>query len=187
VAELRAEAASWRVALRTAESARDQALDAAEAARAALEEARTKAVAPLQAKLTRALARTRDTTIESALIAAGLQDADLVALHSKIPDAPEVKVDDDFNVTGIPELVAAYKKWKPDYFKKPAESGGGSNGKERNGGGGGPPKKEQTGAGGEPPPGTDPPAVNVRTMDKKQYAEYKARTLADFRRAGVRA
>jgi hypothetical protein len=175
VAELRAEAASWRVALRTAESARDQALDAAEAARAALEEARTKAVAPLQAKLTRALARTRDTTIESALIAAGLQDADLVALHSKIPDAPEVKVDDDFN------------KWKPDYFKKPAESGGGSNGKERSGGGGGPPKKEQTGAGGEPPPGTDPPAVNVRTMDKKQYAEYKARTLADFRRAGVRA
>lgn len=113
-----------------------------------------------------------DATIQSHLVAIGLQDIDLIGLASKMPEAPKVELDDNFQVTGAKEFAEAFKKWKPQFFKTAADPKDGKDGKES-------PKKApaKTGNGGEPDGGGDPPAVDVSKMNKAEYAAFRAQTL----------
>jgi hypothetical protein len=160
VAELRAEAAQYRISYRNAQQERDDALEQARQAREQLESEKTKAVAPLQAKLLKASQRAVDFAIQTEMISLGLQDPDLLYLYTKMPDAPKVVVSDDFEVSGAKELAAAFKKWKPDYFKKAAEEPPPSEGRRR-----APPK---TSEGNEPAPSEGGgPAIDLR--DRVKY------------------
>lgn len=175
VAELRAEAASWRVALRQAEAARDAALAAAEDAKTQMESARTSAVEPLQKRLDRASQRMIDTTIQSEMIAMGLVDPDLIALASRMPDRPRVEVNDEFEVTGAKDFAKAFKAWKPDYFRQAGAAAAPSKNEEKK------PTPTRTSAGQEPPPSNGSAVVDARKMNKAEYAEFRKQTLAAFR------
>lgn len=133
---------------------------------------------PLAAKLAAANSKLVDATLLSAMVAAGLQDPDLVVLASRMPNAPKVSLNDDLEVVGAEEMVAAFKKWKPEFFRVPQQQAKES--KE-----GPTPPRQQSSAGGEPPPSSGTPNLKVRDMDKKQYAAFKADTLRGFRRAGA--
>lgn len=174
VAELRAEAASWRVALRQAEAARDAAMQAAEDAKAQMESARTSAVEPLQKRLDRASQRMIDTTIQSEMIAMGLVDPDLIALAARMPDRPKVDVNDDFEVTGAKEFAKAFKAWKPDYFRQADATAPTSKREEKK------PPPARTSAGQEPPASNGETTLDVRKMDKKDYANWKKELMRSF-------
>jgi hypothetical protein len=180
IADVRAEAASYRIALREARQELADAKSAAEAALAQLEAAKsgaaTAASKPLEAKLQRAMDRVMSTSLQTAMVAAGLQDPDLIALFDRMPDRPDVKVDDDFNVVGVDKLVEAAKKWKPDYFKAPADPGKT------------PPKKaapEKTGEGNDPPASGGAGVVDIKSMDRKAYNTWKNAQLNAMRAPGA--
>ena len=159
VANLRAEAASWRVELRkTEEKAREL--------EARLTESEAKsgkkvedALRPLQIKIEKYNQRLMDSAVRSELISAGLVDKDLAALVDRIPDAPKVELNDDGEVLHVEKLVAAFKAWKPDYFRasgQPAVA----------------PPPRSTGSAQTPPPNTAPPVT--KTVSEMTSAEYKA-------------
>ena len=187
-AELRAEAAARRIQARDLQDRLDQAEAARAAAVASLDSERAKAAekasAPLTARLEKMNQRLIDASVSAALTAAGLRDPDLAVMMSKMPDAPEIKLDDDLNVSGVKAAVEAFKKWKPDYFASasPQPSGGAAAG-----GGGAPPSPPPatTGTGGDPAPSGHQPIVDVRAMSKPDYAKWKAAELAKFRTLGT--
>lgn len=182
VADLRAEAAARRIANRELQEKLDDAERRALDAASRLEAAKTSATAPLQARLERANQRLIDATLQSAMVSAGLQDPDLVVLAMRMPNAPKVTVDDEFEVQGAAEMVEAFKKWKPEFFKKAALAADppapGRQPAPK-------PAPASTSGGAEPPPSGGSATVDVRNMDKKTYAAYKAKTLSDMRRAGA--
>jgi hypothetical protein len=145
-----------------------------------VESARTQAVAPLTAKLERANARLIDATLQSHMVAAGLQDPDLIILASRMPNAPKVTLSDDFEVVGAEEMVAAFKKWKPEFFRAPAQQQTPAAQQQST-----PARQQQSSAGGEPPPSQGTPTTKVSEMTKEEYAKFKRDTLGGFRRAGA--
>lgn len=129
-----------------------------------IEAATTTAVQPLQQKLVKAQERAVNLAIRAEMMQLGLQDEDLLHLHTKMPDAPKVEVNDDFEVTGAKELAAAFKKWKPDYFKAASSETPPARGNGRQPA----PRPVQTSQGNEPPPVEgDGPAIDLR--DKTKY------------------
>lgn len=192
IADVRAEAAARRVQANELRDQLKEANERADALTAQIESAKTTAVAPLTAKLEKAQGRIIDATLAQKMVAAGLQDADLIVLASRMPNAPKVTLDENFEVVGADEMVEAFKKWKPEFFKKKAteDAGGGGGGGGRaptRAAGGGTPTPTPTGSGGEPTPSGGTGATSVKDMTPEQYKAYKARTLGDFRRAGAGA
>ena len=182
IADVRAEAASYRIAARQAREQAEDAQRALEALRAQHETEKASVTKPLQTKVERLQQRMIDATVTSKMVAAGLVDPDLVALASKMPDAPKLVLDDNDEVQGVDEMVEKFKKWKPDYFKK-AEPGSGRQQTPT------PtptptPAPTSTSGGREPPPSGSQPVTDVRKMDKKQYAEWKSAQMATLRAAG---
>jgi hypothetical protein len=177
IADVRAEAASYRIAARTAREEADEANRQLEAMRATIENEKTKVTAPLQTKMARLQQRMIDATLASKMVAAGLVDPDLVALASKMPDAPKLALDDNDEVQGVDDMVEKFKKWKPDYFRKAGEAPKQQEQQQK-----APPK--QTSAGGEPTPSGQQPSLDVRKMPKAEYAKWKADQLKEIARAG---
>ena len=177
VADLRAEAAARRIRNRELEEQLVAERQRADDAQAQLESARASAVAPLTAKLEKAHARLIDATLMAKMTAAGLQDADLVVLASKMPGAPKVTLNDEFEVVGADEMVEAFKKWKPEFFKRAADPAPKAEEKPA-------PRQPRAApaASADPAPATTQPVTDVRKMTKQEYAEYKSRTMQDFRR-----
>lgn len=182
MADLRAEAAAYRI------RARDTRVELEEAQRRVveveqqLESAKAAAVAPLQTKLGLANQKLIDASVQSAMLTAGLQDPDLVILASRMPNAPKVTLNDDYDVQGASELAEAFKKWKPEFFKKAAASdppAGQGRTPSRSA-----PTPPNTSGGGEPPPSAGNGTVSVRGMDKKAYAAWKEQQLRGMRTPG---
>ncbi len=175
IAELRAEAAQWRISFRQAQDREREAMERMEQLRGEIESTKTKAMAPLQEKLAKATERARQMAINSALIEMGLQDPDLVHLVTKMPDAPEVKISEEFEVSGARELAAAFKKWKPDLFRAPAAEPA-PDAKPR--------APARTSAGQEPEPSREAPTTNVKGMNKQEYDKFKQEWMRRLRSEG---
>jgi hypothetical protein len=113
LANTRAEAASYRIRARDAEEARQAA--EARATQAAADAARQvqEAQAAAAATANRIKERTRDAELRAAAQQAGIRDPDLIPLI----DRGAITVDDEGNVTGAAEAVAAFKAKKPEYFQ----------------------------------------------------------------------
>lgn len=176
IADVRAEAASYRIAARQAREQAEDAQRQLENLRAQHETDKVKVTQPLQTKVERLQQKMIDATLASRMVAAGLVDPDLVALASKMPDAPKLTLSDDDEVQGVDDMVEKFKKWKPDYFKKAGDTPA--------------PRQQQvapprtTGSGGEPPPASNQPVTDVRKMDKVTYAKWKSDQLAGMRTLG---
>lgn len=173
IADVRAEAAQYRISAREHKEAAERATEQLAALKLTHETDKLNVAKPLQTKLEKLQLRVIESTLTSKLIAAGLVDADLVALTRGMPDAPKLTLDDDDNVVGADDMVAKFKAWKPDYFKAagadPAPA---------------PKKVVVTGAGGEPKPAGGAPKTNVRDMNKDEYRSFKAAELGKVKAAG---
>lgn len=176
-ADLRATIAAERVAARQTQASLDAALAEVERTKTLVESARTTALAPLTAKLEKAHTKLIDATLMAKMTAAGLQDPDLVVLAAKMPNAPKITLNDDFEVDGVDAMVDAFKKWKPDFFRAPTAAGAPEPKPAT--------KKEPTSAGGEPSPSAGNPVLDARKMSKEDYAKFRGEQLASFRRAGA--
>ncbi len=156
-ADLRAEAAAHRIDAKREREAREVADNALIAAKADAD----RRVAEESARHKPILEKARNRAIESELraqaTAAGLEDMDLLPLISR----GEIKVDDDFNMTGIAEAVAKFKESKPSYFKQataaPAPVA----------------KPVVTGAPSAPKPGDTGTVKSVKDMTKAEYDAHK--------------
>ena len=166
--ELRAEAAARRV---EAKQAREHA-KRLEEERDSLKLANEKALADERAKGTQSAEKFKKRALNSELKAValshGLADADLLPLiHQKYGD--KIKIDDEGNIEGIEEAVAAFKAEKPAYFgekKSSAESDD---------------KKTQTGSSKKPVSDDNLKATNVSTLKKEDYEARKKQHLAKLR------
>lgn len=163
IADVRAEAAGYRIEARTA---REQ-LAVAEAARVAAENAANQRVADAEARAAttanRIKERTRDAELRAAATAAGIRDADLIPLI----DARTITVDDDGIVTGAAEAVAAFKVKKPEYFAAAQQQPA--------------PPPRITGAPGNPPapgPAPTPNSVQAIPRDRAGRLEYEGQKTA---------
>lgn len=175
IADVRAEAAQYRINARQHKEEADGLRTQLESLRTQHESDKVKVAEPLQAKILKIQQRVIESTLTASLIAAGLVDPDLVALSRTMPDAPKLALDDDDNVTGVADMVAKFKAWKPDYFKV-------AGAQEPT------PKKKPTttGDGGEPPPTGGAPKTNIRDMNKDEYAAFKKAELGKVKQAGWR-
>jgi hypothetical protein len=113
VDELRAEAASYRVNARQAAEARDAAERAAAEAHERAQQTVQTQVQPLQQRLTRLQDRAVMSELRAIAIAEGIEDLDFVPLI----DRSKITIDDDGNITGVTEAVAAQKAAKPKWYK----------------------------------------------------------------------
>lgn len=173
IADVRAEAAQYRISAREHKEAAERANEQLAALKLQHETDKVNVTKPLQSKLEKMQLRVIESTLTSKLVAAGLVDVDLVALSRSMPDAPTLTLNDDGDVVGADDMVAKFKAWKPDYFKAagadPAPA---------------PKKVVVTGAGGEPKPAGGAPKTNVRDMTKEEYRAFKAAELGKVKSAG---
>lgn len=146
---------------RAAKVAQDAALAEAkavaeEAAAKALSERDTQASTRIEKVRTRAI----NAELRAAAIAAGIMDLDLVSLVDK----SKIKVDDDDNIVGVDEAIAALKASKPKFFEAEPE-----------------PKKKVTG---DPTPAPKKDVVvDISKLSKEDYAKRKSELRSRLRSA----
>lgn len=186
--ELRAEAASWRVEYRKAQDRIRELETKNQDTETAVTKKVEDAVKPLNQRLEKMHTRLLDTAIRHELVSAGLMDPDLIGLRSQMPNAPEVKIDDNGEVVGTKELVEAFKKWKPGFFGSAGAGNGASSGGSGTGAGAG--ASGGNGAGGSAGSGNpragstgaaSPPAApslstgntSVKGLNPEAYRRYK--------------
>lgn len=160
-AELRAEAASYRISARDAKAEADRLRAEVDSVKAQTQAQIDAAKAPLQQKVEKVNQRILDTELRSSAIQAGLADMDLLPLL----DRSKITVDDDGNVTGVAEAVAEFKKKKPEYFGAAPGVRGATPADPRRQS---PPRNDP------PAPRDTPEAVDVRSMTKAQYDAHMA-------------
>jgi len=116
--ELRRENASLREKTKSIDEAAAQAkID--EAVRKAVEAQETKTKAIIDAEREASHRRIINSEVKGAALSIGLQDADAI----KLIDISSLKVDENGEVAGVTELLAAFKTAKPYLFKEaPAHS-----------------------------------------------------------------
>lgn len=174
IADVRAEAAAHRIAARQHREQAEDLQRQLDALRSTIEGEKTKVVQPLTTKVERLQQRMIDATLTSKMVAAGLVDPDLVALATKMPDAPKLTLSDDDEVQGVDDLVEKFKKWKPDYFRAAGSAPPAPKGTTP----AAQPKVAQpTGGGQEPPASGNTPVTDVRKMDKDAYKAWKQAEL----------
>lgn len=113
-AQLRADLAAERLEKRRLK-------EEAEALKAALDAAKAEAdtrvqneVRQVTDRLTKAQSRTVDAVLRAEASAAGLEDMDLLPLIKR----DGISINDDFDVVGVAEAIAAFRESKPTYFKQ---------------------------------------------------------------------
>lgn len=181
VTELRAEAAAQRVARQQAQERADNLARDLDAAKADVPRLIAEEAAKHTPKITKLHGTLINSELKASAVAAGMTDLDLLGLP--VLDRSKIKVDDDGNVTGVEEALAAFKTKKPEYFKGAstvagAAAGGStvagaSGGSTVAGGAGGAARPTTTGSSANPPPATAAGAVDVKSMTKEQYAAHK--------------
>jgi hypothetical protein len=184
-AELRAEAAANRVARQQAEEAGERTRQQLTEAQAAADRRVQEEAAKYTPKITKLQGTLVNAELRAAAAAEGLVDMDL--LHLPALDRSKITVDDDGNVTGVAEALAAFKSAKPNYFRAAGgaaasgtaaggAAGGAAAGTGAAAGGaatGGAQQSRSTGSPTTPPPdGTNTP-VDVTKMTKAEYADYR--------------
>jgi hypothetical protein len=116
LAEVRAEAAHRRIGKREAESRAAALQNELTSIRTEADRRESAARAEGNTRAEKIKARAVEAEIKAAAVAEGLQDVDLLPLL----DRTGVTCDDDGNVSGVAEAVAAFKAKKPDYFRPAA-------------------------------------------------------------------
>jgi Phage minor structural protein GP20 len=165
IEDVRAEAAGYRIEARTA----NEKLEAANRDRDRIQqEADARVRAAEQAGQTVAekiKTRTRDATLRAEAAAAGLADLELLPLI----DVSKVTVDDEGNVIGAVEAIAAFKEKKPTYFQPVTQQP--------------PPPPPRTGFAAPPvvPGAPPPPAQTARTMPKADYEAARRAATASLK------
>lgn len=168
-ANLRVEAATRRVSERTVKdqlAANQRELDGL---RTELSTRVTAARAEGQQVAEKVKKRAIDAELKAAAATAGLQDMDLLPLIERTGLA----CDDDGNVTGAAEAVAAFKTKKPEFFRAAPAPRPGETITIRSGSPA-PPAPP-------PGPGGTPTGPDVRTMPKKEYGDAKKAALSSLR------
>ena len=165
IEDVRAEAASYRIKARDEAAARV----AAEARATQIQQEADQRVRDAEARAgtttNKIKERTRDAELRAAATAAGIRDPDLIPLIDK----STITIDDEGNVTGAAEAVAAFKTKKPEFFGSAAP----------------PPPPPRTGPPGSPPtPQNNLPPTSVTTIPRTPEGDrtYKAQK-ADALRA----
>lgn len=181
-ADLRAEAAGYRIEARKAAEELEKTKKELEETRTGADKRVQEEVGKLTQRVTKMQQRVMDSELKSMAVAAGLEDLDLLPLIDK----SSIKIDDDGNVTGVQEAIDAFKTKKPNYFKT-AGSGAGADGKKgadaanaNTNGAGNEAQRRATGDSKAPPPGKDTP-TNVKEMTDEQYAAWKKTNLRAMR------
>ena len=124
----------------------------------------------MQERLTRVTERAIQSELKAIAISQGLSDPDLLGLISRMPGAPEVKFDDSGELVGAAEAVAKFKEWKPDFFRGVAPAPTTA-----------PVSTPRTTGNPTPAPSTGPVLVDIKSMNKQQYAEWKRKELGKLR------
>lgn len=179
IADLRAEAAAYRVegkkSAEAAEAARKDAEKARKDAEKAVEEAKKVGNDTSERFRKRAI----DAEVKAQAVASGLEDADLLPLIRQ-NFGGEIKMDDEGNITGIDEAIKLAKEKKPSWFKPEGGSGGnnrrsdrGTNEENSN--------KTPTGSNKTPKPKENVTPKNVKDMDPKEYAAWKRGQVSGLR------
>ncbi len=143
VRELRHENAGYRLRATEAEK---KAAEAAEAAKKAAEEAEGRAKKAEEAAQVRII----KAEMKTHAIKAGIVDLDGLTLA----DLSQVKIDEQGEVTGAEEAIAALKKAKPYLFTTTTATGG-------------------KGGSGQPPPSDRPTQKRATEMTTEEYAAFK--------------
>ena len=161
IANLRAEAAQQRINAR-------QAREDAEVALASVQEVRDAAarqVEEAEARLASVNQKIKNRTAQEALraqaVAAGIVDEDLLPLI----DRAAVAVDDEGNVTGAAEAVAAFKAKKPEFFRTAQQGPSNISGET--------PRPQRSGGFNAPAPNPNPPPASVTTLEPAAYNDRK--------------
>lgn len=164
-AELRAEAAAYRI---DAKTAREEAADLRrqlDAAKAATDARVQEEVGKVSARETKLRERLVSAELRAAAEKAGLQDMDLLD-HPRL-DKSGIKYGDDGTITGIAEAVEGFKTAKPEWFKTPGAATGQPSGAAAA------PAAKTTGAAAAPAANAAPAQTRVQDMSPEDYANFK--------------
>lgn len=178
-AELRAEAAAYRIEMRKAQEALAEMTKEREAALASVEAKVAEKAKEFEPRLTRLQQRLLQAELKTHAVAAGIEDLDVLPLLEGVTGL-RVTLDDAGDVVGAEAAIAKFKELKPGFFKS-AGAGNGSAARPAaadgdnpaTGNGAAQPPRRPTGSGAAPQPAAGDQIPDAKKMTPEQYNAFK--------------